>query len=380
MVSQLKYVDARAYGIFGIYATLVYATPIIGGYLADRVIGFQRAIILGGIIIACGHLCMAMSFGEYSLYLGLGLIVSGTGFFKSNISAMVGLLYESKDQKRDAGFTLFYLGINIGGFLAPLVCGYIGMKFGWHYGFGIASFGMLLGVLLLVTQKHHFANLGLPPTSQRATFKWVIVAGFLAAPIFAWMIYASDLFKNILPFVGIAFLIYMFKEGVKCTPKERRNLLVLTLAILLLLLSGVLIEQSSTSLMLFVERNVDRVVWGWTIPAAFFQSIDPMTVLIFGGVVSQLWLVLARRGKDLQPATKYLIAFTIIAVSYLVLYLGSRIVDENALTPLTFAFGSMVLLSLGDIFIYPYSIFMLKTVTTKTPRRNDGCRLFSVSE
>ena len=254
VTSQLKYADARAYSVFGVYAALVYATPIIGGYLADKVIGFQRAIILGGILITCGHLCMALLYSEWSLYLGLGLIVSGTGFFKSNISAMVGLLYEKNDQRRDAGFTLFFLGISVGGFFAPLLCGYIGDQYGWQYGFGLASFGMLMGVLLMITQRHHFANLGVPPVSANKSIGWVSIAGFAAAPAFACMIYTSNVFRDLLPFVGVAFLLYMIKEAMNCTAQERRNLYALLLAILLVMLSGAFVEQSSTSLMLFVEE------------------------------------------------------------------------------------------------------------------------------
>ncbi len=157
LVNVLEWDTARAAGLYGTYTMLVYLTPLLGGYLADRFIGTHRALIIGGIIISCGHFVLAVP-GMTAFYAGLGLVVIGTGFFKANVSTMVGQLYASGDTRRDSGFTLFYMGINTGGFLGPLACGYLAQsdRFGWHYGFAAAGVGMVLGLIAYVIMKRKY--------------------------------------------------------------------------------------------------------------------------------------------------------------------------------------------------------------------------------
>ena len=366
MVSQLKYADERAYGVYGLYAALAYAAPLIGGYLADKLIGFRRAIILGSLVIASGHFCMALPFGEAFFYTGLGLIISGTGLFKSNISALVGMLYKKEDQRRDAGFTLFYLGINAGGFLAPLICGYIGTTYGWHYGFGLAGFGMILGALVLLINSHHFTPAETTRFSGKKLSNLTLFGGLLAGPVFAGMVYANETFSNLLPVIGVCFLIYLFSIALKSKAEERKNIMALVLAICLLLLSGALVEQSGMVLTLFIERNVDRTFLGWTIPTAFFQSIDPLTVLLFGGVFSYIWMRLARKGKDLQSSTKYALGFCFIGLSYFIIYMGCVAGQaEGGISALCYAVIGMIFLSMGDICIYPVTLSLCSKLAPK---------------
>src|SRR5688572_2371630 len=145
----LKMNDGAAYGVYGAYTALVYATPFIGGMLADRLLGARRAVVLGGLLMAAGHLLMTIE-SHVSFYGALALLIAGNGFFKPNISTMVGSLYPAGNPKRDGGFTIFYMGINLGGAMSPLICGYVGEVFGWHYGFGLATLGMLVGVAVFV--------------------------------------------------------------------------------------------------------------------------------------------------------------------------------------------------------------------------------------
>src|SRR5665647_671332 len=145
LVNYLKWSDGDAARLYGTYTSLVYLTPLVGGYLADRYIGTRRSLVIGSIIIAMGHFSLAFQ-SMTSFYLGLGLIIIGTGFFKPNVSTMVGQIYREGDTRRDAGFTIFYMGVNLGAFLAPLVCGYLGQRVGWHYGFAAAGVGMLIGL------------------------------------------------------------------------------------------------------------------------------------------------------------------------------------------------------------------------------------------
>ncbi|RMG80662.1 MAG: MFS transporter, partial [Bacteroidetes bacterium] len=160
--------EEKAFGIYGAYGSLVYATPLIGGIIADRFIGYRKSILLGGILMALGHFAMAIEHPVF-FYWALGLLVAGNGFFKPNISALVGTLYQENDPRRDGGFTIFYMGVNLGAFFSPLVCGYLGHTYGWHYGFGAAGVGMLIGLILFVigSRSGHLGNRGYQPKTAR---------------------------------------------------------------------------------------------------------------------------------------------------------------------------------------------------------------------
>ena len=366
MVSQLKYADERAYGIYGIYAALVYASPLIGGYLADKAIGFRRAIIIGSLVIASGHLCMALPFGQAFFYTGLGLIIAGTGLFKSNVSALVGMLYKKDDQRRDAGYTLFYLGINAGGFLAPLICGYIGTVYGWHYGFGLAGLGMIIGAMVLLLKSHHFSHVEQVKTSGRNLSSITLLGGLLAGPVFAGMVYAHETFANVLPVLGVVFLLYIVKIALSSSVQERKNIFALLMAIVLLLLSGALVEQTGMVLTLFIERNVDRELFGFMVPTTFFHSIDPLTVLLFGGGFSYLWLKLAAKGRDLAASYKYVLGFLFIGLSYFIIYLGCLSAQGgDGISPIWYVVFGMALLAMGDICIYPVTLSICSKLSPK---------------
>jgi len=166
MTSELSYTDSYSYGIYGMYFTLVYASNLIGGYLADRYLGNRNAILLGGFILILGHICLAIP--VKSLFTtGLAFIIIGTGFFKVNVSSLLGQYYQANDPRRDSGFTIFYMGINIGGLLAPILCGYVGKVYGWHYGFGLAGIGMSLGMLTFIMGRKTLGECGQSPNDTR---------------------------------------------------------------------------------------------------------------------------------------------------------------------------------------------------------------------
>ncbi|MGE5785694.1 MAG: peptide MFS transporter, partial [Myxococcales bacterium] len=263
MVQHFRFSDERAYGVYGSYTALVYATPIFGGMFADRLLGYKRSVILGSSLMALGHFAMAF---DPSFYLALGLLIVGNGFFKPNISTIVGRLYPEGNSRRDAGFTIFYMGINLGAALAPALCGAVGNAYGWHYGFGLAGVGMLIGLSVFIAGQHRIAGLAEPP--NRATLKapifcgvsreiWLYI-GSVAAVLIAWQLvqhgaWVGRLLSGLGVLVGVGLVLYLLR----CIDAVERDRLIV--ALILTVFSVVFwafFEQAGSSMNLFTERNV----------------------------------------------------------------------------------------------------------------------------
>jgi proton-dependent oligopeptide transporter, POT family len=304
--------DGAAYAVYGAYTALVYATNFIGGMLADRLIGSRRAVVFGGTLMAAGHLLMTFE-SQISFYTALALVITGNGFFKPNISTMVGALYPQGSPKRDGGFTIFYMGINLGGAISPLLCGYVGEVFGWHFGFGLATIGMLTGVAvfvaptrvtqtliaigavataiaMLLLQNNVYQLLvnllgaavllaaagaafvalgkgglppetGAPPREAAGRPHWPVYAGAaLAVPVFALLVQHNQVAGWILTIFGGAAFVWLIFEALRSSKVERERLFVVLILTFFSLLFWSFFEQAGSSISNFIDRNVDRVI------------------------------------------------------------------------------------------------------------------------
>ncbi len=303
VTSEFLYSQEKAYGIYGTYAALVYTTPIIGGLIADRVLGDRKAIILGGIMIALGHISLVIE-GEMLFYLGLAFIISGTGLFKANLTSLLGKLYQHGDNRRDAGFTLYYVGINLGGFLSSIICGYVGEVYGWRYGFGLAALGMITGLLYFIRGLSSLEGHGLLPKEaglrkfSLVDLTWeqeVYILVFLAVPLAAVLVYHHEYFDYILPLVGMGVISYMLYLSIYAVGGERKNILTMLILMFFTMCFFALFEQIGSSVTFFTKFHVDRVFWGYELPASMFQSMNPMFIILFGPVVAQVWINLGKR-------------------------------------------------------------------------------------
>ncbi len=243
---SLKNGEEIAYGIYAAYGALVYATPLLGGLIADRLLGYRKAIMLGAILMALGHFAMAFE-NDVFFYGALGLLIVGNGFFKPNISTLVGSLYGDNDPKRDAGFTIFYLGINVGAFLAPLVCGWLGASYGWHYGFGAAGIGMLLGLVVfwVGTRVGVFLDKGYQPDFYKerkfAGLKLdhsIYLIALMVVPLFAYLVRFNETMSLILFMVLAGIIIYLIILMTQSTKIERERMLVIVIITLALTVFG----------------------------------------------------------------------------------------------------------------------------------------------
>ena len=339
LVNHLKWSVGDAARLYGTYTALVYLTPLIGGWIADRFIGTRRSLVIGGIIIASGHFVLALQ-NTWSFYLGLGLVVAGTGFFKPNVSTMVGQIYRDGDTRRDSGFTIYYMGINTGAFLAPLVCGYLGQRVGWHWGFAAAGVGMVLGLIQYIYGRDKLLpGIGYPPgraqivgTSTRiadapaAIASGGLVPALVGAAIGAVIAFASGgaamsyLFGIV---IGAALgLTLMGSRG-----EERRRVIAIFLVCFFVVFFWMAFEQAGSSMNLFADRYTNLQVGSWAIPSTWFQSVNSLFIILLAIPVAGFWESLSRRSKEPSTALKMVLGLFLVGIGFLFLVIGSRSID-----------------------------------------------------
>ncbi len=323
---------SKAGAVYGLYTAMVFLLSLPGGWFADRIAGPRRAVLWGGVIIALGHFSMAVP-TLATFYLGLALIVLGTGLLKPNISTMVGALYTEKDVRRDAGFSIFYMGINIGAMIAPLICGYLGENINWHYGFGAAGVGMTLGVAQYAFGGKYLGNAGLDHTGTAADFRLLrrvlvgtlIVTAAAAALIFGGILSfsaegISDAFGFILAgIVVVCFVWLLTAKGY--TPVERRRFWAILVLFIASSLFWSAFEQAGSTLNLFAERNTnlhtwDAPLWG-LFRASYFQALNSVFIIALAPVFAWLWVRLRRH----EPSTtsKFSLGLIFVGLGFAIL-------------------------------------------------------------
>lgn len=380
----LKYNDENAYAIYGAYTGLVYAAPVIGGLLADQILGYRRAIILGGSLMAAGHLLMTQE-NPYAFFTALALIICGNGFFKPNISSLVGKLYEPGDSKRDAGFTIFYMGINLGAGLAPVLCGIVANKFAtksivdgkeiidkaFHYGFGLATIGMILGLIVFTLGQGVLGDRGLPPSKERLK-KWglpIYVCSVLIAPMIGLLLQYHDVVGYLLIATGILTLGSLFAVALKEEKIARQRMFVVFSLMFFQMVFWAFFEQAGSSLTLFAERNVHRSVLGAEVPTAALQAVNPVFIWIFGPLFAALWVKLGAKRRDPSAPTKFGYGLLQLAAGFAVIWLGAQTADSTGKVLLLFLILGYMGHTTGELCLSPVGLSM---VTKMAPARIVG--------
>ncbi len=371
--------DTKAIGIYGAFTALVYAAPVWGGKLADTVLGYRRAVIFGGIVMALGEF-LILGGTEFWLFLGMSAIIIGNGYFKANISTIVGKLYKDGDPLRDSGFTIFYMGINIGALLATVAIAPIGEKFGFHWGFGLAGLGMLLGVAIFIKGQHKLEGHGEAPDPEMLR-KWeipVYVGSLLAIPVlFALIRYGQDikfLGQDLLFYILIGLLLFvcfnLLRAGFQGDRKQRDRIIVLMILMTFNVVFWACFEQAGSSLTLFADRNVDRNVFNiYEMPASQTQFFNPLFIILFGSIFSVMWVRLSAIGKNPNIPMKFGLGIIQLGGGYLLLLVGAAMAGPEALVPL-FVLGLMYLLhTTGELFLSPIGLSM---VTKLAPKHMTG--------
>jgi POT family proton-dependent oligopeptide transporter len=398
LTEHFLYSDDQSYLIYGGYTAMVYLAPILGGAVADRWLGARKAVTLGAILLVLGHFGLAFE-GPRAVagvvdgapgvvrsepfvswfFLCLSLIVLGVGFLKTNISAVVGALYARNDPRRDSGFTVFYLCYNLGGAIAPILCGYLGQTYGWRYGFGLAGVGMLGGLLVFRRGQRYLEGHAEPPDPAALAKpiwlgikrEWWVYLGsvLLLAPVWI-LLHRPPLVGNLLTAAGILTSLWILRYSfTKCDREERRRLLACAALTAFTIGFWAFYEQMGSSLALFSDRLVDRTVFGHEIKAASLQSLPSVFVVMLAPGFSALWLALARQGREPSTAIKFSAAIAFIALAFGVLALGTSITSPTAKVPLFWFVANFFILVVGELCLAPVGISM---VTKLSPKRIVG--------
>lgn len=378
IVNQLDWSQKSAYATLGAYASLVYLSNIIGGYAADKLFGFRRAILLGGIVITIGHFCLAFE-NLYCFYAGLGLVVAGTGLFKANITSFLGDFYHKDDPRRDPGYTIFYLGINLGGLLAFLGCGYVADRFGWHAAFSLAGFGMLLGLLIFIFGRKYLEDKGYPEHPERLSSglgKLAHLMPFVLAAGFAYLVYETELSEYFLHAIGAIAILYALYIAFTSSSENRKHIFTLLFMMIFLVLFLGFWEQQASSINILVDQYVNR---GTSllerfnlseVPTLWFGAMNPVSVLIFGSLIAYIWEWLGEHHKAPFAPMKFVIGFAFLAAAFGSLSYGvENLGSPDAKLHMGWIALFYVIYTIGELCVMPVGFSL---VTKLTPHDTRG--------
>jgi POT family proton-dependent oligopeptide transporter len=374
----------KAGAVYGFYTAMVYLFTLPGGWVADRLIGQRRAVLYGGILITAGEFFL-MGVDIRMFYTGLGLLMFGTGLLKANVSTIVGQIYAPGDERRDSGFSIFYMGINIGATISPIICGWVGERYSWRWGFGIAGIGMAAGVIQYLVGAKYLGSAGLhpvPPANPEAGRRLkrnASLAAIGAAAVFGILLvlgatgkvdFTAELISNALGVVLVlvsagVFSWLLLGRGWSVTERKRSG------AILVLFLASVFFwaayEQAGSSLNLFAERNTDRNIFGFEFPASWFQFVQPAILIILAPVFAWLWLALGKR--EPSSPTKFTFGLLFVGLGFALLVPAAVMTVTGATVSPWWLTGTYFLHTVGELCLSPVG---LSAMTKLAPVRIAG--------
>ncbi len=378
MTKMLLMGDAEASQIYGSYTGLVYLTPLLGGYLSDRFLGNRRSIEIGGALMALGQFIMFFSASTTGspaitlMWIGLTMLIIGNGFFKPNISTMVGQLYPKGDRRVDSAFTIFYMGINLGAFFAPLICGTLAEKVDYKWGFLAAGIGMIIGLVTFFVQKNKLLvdaennPVGMP-TAKFGLKQIGMVLGSIA--IIFFLMNFKTMFQSDLDIIG--YLIYgamvvmplIVLTDKSLTKEERDRIMVIFILAFFVIFFWGAFEQAGASLTIFADRQTDRNLFGWEMPASYFQSVNPLAIIILAPLFSSLWLRLGNRGAEPSSPKKMALGLALISLGYVVIAIavyGLGLMDKVSMFWLIALY---VIHTMGELCLSPIGLSMVSKLS-----------------
>ena len=371
LTESLKMPDSKAFLIFGAYYSYAFLATVAGGFAADRVLGFGWSIIIGAALMAAGYFVLALG-SSATIYAALALLVVGMGFFKANVSALLGRFYDDNDPRRSVGFTIFYMGINVGAFLGSLLAGLIAREFGYGAAFAIAGAGKLLAIVFYRLGKRRIGNLDAPPATAQATPAWSILVFVLAAALLAAsaiLLARPEIAGVVLAVVGTLAVIFYVVLIFRQSGDVRRRLLVHLALVAAAVIFFAVYLQDNTSVLLFTDRDVTRTVFGWVVPAPEFASLNGAFILMLAPLLALLWPWLSGRGIHIGDLLKFVLGLAFIGIAYLLLDLGIFEAATGARTNFEWIVLFYFVLTTAELCLSPVG---LSLTTELAPRHLSG--------
>jgi proton-dependent oligopeptide transporter, POT family len=385
LVNSLGWERAHALELYGIYTGLVYLSPLLGGYLADRYLGFRKATVIGGVTMALGHFAMAF---EPLLYLALGLLIAGNGFFKPNMATLLGSLYRENDPRRDGGFTIYYMGVNLGAFLAPLVAGTLGERVGWHWGFASAGVGMCFGLAQFLLGQGKLGDAGMPggrtrldrrdaiqivaislsmiPLVYVVMFSWAFIG-----PLWGALAFAAKTAAVVAIIAALWFGRRLLGEksstsAAPLTSDEWQRIAAILVMGFFVVFFWMGFEQAGGTMNLFADTLTDRHLGSWEIPASYFQAINPLGIVLLGPVIAAIWVRLDQSRYALPTPAKMAIGMIILGMGFVVLAIADSRAQAVGRVGPWWLVAVYLLHTLGELCLSPVGLSM---VTKLAPAR-----------
>lgn len=364
MTKILLFSNNHSYAIFGAFTALIYLTPSAGGYIADQLLGFRRAIMGGAVILAIGYALLAVPGTEF-FYYGLSCIIIGNGFFKPNVSGIVGQLYERNDPRREGGFQIFYAGINIGGIIPPLVTAAVIALYGWHAVFIMASIGVLVGLAVFSIGFRKSALHGVVPEHTRSnkkniTLYAVLLIGTLLAIVgFRFLTQHTTVANYVLFSMGTLFFLFSITKSFAYDQKRRYRLWVCHILIVFSVIFWVLYQQGAMSLTIFTEFNLNRTFFGWTIPTVMFQALNPIAIIAFAPLCSWLWKFLDRYKMNPSIPVKFALGTILMGAGFAMMPLILMKTSSSGQISFWWVVLSYLLQSIGELLLSPVGLSMI---------------------
>ncbi len=372
MTKAFGFSDDQSYTIAGMFTSLAYISPMVGGYIADRLLGFKLSIVLGGIFLSAGYATLATLITPL-FYVGLAIIIVGNGLFKPNISSLLGALYKPGDTARDSGFTIFYIGINIGAVLSGL-SGTILIYFGWHVVFALVSVGLILGLgIFFVGIKSGTMNYSAdhliknPPRYLQKT--WIIFYCILTIGIVSVLLRNSILGKWLLPAAGVVLLFFMFWLAFRQHPEDRQRMITLNILIMSSVIFWMLFWQIFFSANLYIDRIINKTIFGITIPTTWFYTLESIFVILLGPMFAWSWQTLSRNQNNPSHFLKFILAIFLVGLGFLTLTVSTYFPDANHLVNPLWIVLSYLLITIGELLLSPIG---LAAVTSLSPTHLTG--------
>lgn len=372
MTQGYGFSDDQSYTILGVFSALAYIAPMAGGYVADQLLGFKQAIIWGGIFLCLGYAALAIS-TETNFYFALATIVIGSGLFKPNISSLLGALYPPGDTTRDAGFTIFYMGINLGALIAGFTSGYIRLYFGWHAGFALASIGLIIGLSVFIagvkTGKIKYSASLVLKKSRFLQIPWLIFYCLLTIPVVGFILKSTLLGQWFLPLLGVFVLIFVFILAYKQPLKSRNRLLTLNILIIASVVFWMAWMQIFFSASLFIDRLVNKTIFGFVIPTTVFYTLESIFVILLGPFFAWSWQTLNQNKMNPSHFLKFVFALIFAGLGFLTLAFSTYFTDANQLVSPLWIVLAYFLITVGEMLLSPIG---LSAVTLLSPPRLVG--------